>query len=149
MTPEAAKKAVGGANETSTTRIGKDYLMTQTYGKDDFLSVDYRSNDCGKTYKISNFMVDYDFAKQSLTDIEKVVGKPDRSEKGSYVEEENGVKGKRIPTVMNEYGNVVKKAKDGIQIGKLASYTINLQDIQKKVLENLQKTAGLVRIMRM
>lgn len=28
MTPEAAKKAVGGANETSTTRIGKDYLMT-------------------------------------------------------------------------------------------------------------------------
>ncbi|MFC6292315.1 hypothetical protein BHU61_00150 [Macrococcus epidermidis] len=110
MTPEAAKKAVGGANETSTTRIGKDYLMTQTYGKDDFLSVDYRSNDCGKTYKISNFMVDYDFAKQSLTDIEKVVGKPDRSEKGSYVEEENGVKGKRIPTVMNEYGHLALNA---------------------------------------
>lgn len=110
MTPEAAKKVVGGANQTSTLRIGKDYAMTQLYGKDDFLSVDYRSNDCGKTYKISNFMVDYDFAKQTLADIEKIVGKPDTSEKGSYVEEMDGVKGKKIPTVMNEYGHLTLNA---------------------------------------
>ncbi|TDM12291.1 hypothetical protein [Macrococcus lamae] len=105
MIPAAVDKKIGQSPMEEYKRSNTRETLVQSYKDFYDLTFNYRAPQCDGKLNLQSMTFNYGSKNKTLASIEKAVGKPDSSQKGT-----DSFDGKKFATVKNTYGHLTVKA---------------------------------------